>query len=82
VLKLQNNSGAEKLYIDNLLCHNIVIFQKYKKFLRMLKQGLGGSGYCDNEEAERAVRELLRTQETCIFNDGVFRIVRRCHEKR
>jgi len=31
-----------------------------------LNQILGGSGFYDNEEVEKAVRELLRTQETCI----------------
>jgi hypothetical protein len=45
----------------------------------MLKQGLGCSGFYDNEEVEVAVRELLTTQETCIYGDGIFKIVRRSH---
>ena len=48
----------------------------------MSKQGLGCSGFCDHEEVEKAVRELLRTKETCIFRDGIFKIVRSCHKKR
>jgi hypothetical protein len=40
-----------------------------------LKQGLGSGGLYDNEEVEMAVRELLRTQETCIQGDGAFKIV-------
>jgi len=42
----------------------------------MLKQGLGCSGIYDNEEVEVAVRELLRTRETCIYGEGIFKIVK------
>jgi hypothetical protein len=41
----------------------------------MLKQGWGISGLYDNEEAEMAVRELLKTKETCTQGDGVLKIL-------
>jgi hypothetical protein len=43
----------------------------------MLKQGLRSSGIYDNEEVEMVVRKLLRTQEPCIYGEGIFKFVRR-----
>jgi hypothetical protein len=40
-----------------------------------LNQGLGVSEFYDNEEVEMAVREILTTQEICIYRDGIFKIL-------
>jgi hypothetical protein len=43
----------------------------------MLKQGLGCSGIYDNKEVEIAVRELIRKRETCIYGEGIFKILKK-----
>jgi hypothetical protein len=46
-------------------------------FFRPLKQQLAGRRFHSNEEAEMAVRGLLRMQEPDFYRDGIFKLVPR-----